>query len=296
MKWEGRKGKEMRGEEKRMGKVMKRKGKGEMKWNLVSKFFQLLYTLHQAFKNVIWSAHTYLILPWDGNTACSKFGVEVIVSLVQIYSLDCGELLYVQNILTVHCPRLGEGNDHRKGKTGDKFILADYLSSWNFTCCSWKSKFFSVVAILGRFGLRELLKKKKSFRTCSRSRINYSHRAQREAPLFQPPASWSWCFWRTSGPWRPLLHPPGTPASAWGLWSAAVWAAAEMNHHIIHQSIHPSTQTRFPSMLTILQMALVSSVNLSLYSSSSSCTLRSTSSRFTRSLRARKGDRPAVIS
>lgn len=54
----------------------------------------------------------YLILPWDGNTACSKFRVEVIVSLVQIYSLDSGELLYVQNILTVHCPRLGEGNDH----------------------------------------------------------------------------------------------------------------------------------------------------------------------------------------
>lgn len=126
--------------------------------------------------------------------------------------------------------------------------------------------------------------------------INYSHQAQREAPLFQPPASWSWCFWRTSGPWRPLLHLPGTPASAWGLWSAAVWAAAEMNHHIIHQSIHGSIQTGFPSMLTILQMALVSSVNLSLYSSSSSCTLRSTSSRLTRSLRARKGDRPAVIS
>lgn len=86
-------------------------------------------SLNRAFLNVIWSAHTYLILPWDGNTACSKFGVEVIVSLVQIYSLDCGELLYVQNILTVHCPRLGESNDrgkNRRGweeKTGNKFIL-----------------------------------------------------------------------------------------------------------------------------------------------------------------------------
>lgn len=83
--------------------------------------------LHQAFKNVKLSAHTYLILPWDGNTACSKFGVEVIVSLVQIYSLDCGELLDVQNILTVHCPRLGEGNDHKidgvKGKNRRQVYL-----------------------------------------------------------------------------------------------------------------------------------------------------------------------------
>lgn len=60
--------------------------------------------------------------------------------------------------------------------------------------------------------------------------------------------------------------------------------------------IHLSVPTTFHQTLTILQMALVSSVNLSLYSSSSSCTLLSTSSRFTRSLRARKGDRPAVIS
>lgn len=67
-------------------------------------------------KEVILSAHTYLILPWDGNTAYSKFGVEVIVSLVQIYSLDCGELLYVQNILTVHCPRLGKDNDREKDR------------------------------------------------------------------------------------------------------------------------------------------------------------------------------------
>lgn len=58
--------------------------------------------------------YAHLILPWDGNTACSKFGVEVVVGLVQIYSLDGGELLYVQNILTVHCPRLGEGNDHEE--------------------------------------------------------------------------------------------------------------------------------------------------------------------------------------
>lgn len=85
-------------------------------WTLVSEFFQQFDNLHRAFKNVILSAHTYLILPWDGNTACSKFGVEVIVSLVQIDSLDCGELLDIQNILTVHCPGLGEGSDrHDKG-------------------------------------------------------------------------------------------------------------------------------------------------------------------------------------
>lgn len=86
----------------------------EIWWTLVREFFQELYNLHWAFKHVILSSHTYLILPWDGNTACSKFGVEVIVSLVQIYSLDCGELLYVQHILTVHCSGLGEGNDRVK--------------------------------------------------------------------------------------------------------------------------------------------------------------------------------------
>ena len=95
-RWEERRGEERRGEERR----------GEI--SLVSEFF------HPALERVTSSAHTYLILPWDGNAACSKFGVEVIVSLVQIYSLDRGELLYVQNILAVHCPRLGEGNDQEK--------------------------------------------------------------------------------------------------------------------------------------------------------------------------------------
>ena len=58
----------------------------------------------------------------------------------------------------------------------------------------------------------------------------YSHQAQRAAPLFQPPASWSWCSWKTSGPWHPLLHLPGTPASASGLWSAAGREESKMNH------------------------------------------------------------------
>lgn len=60
---------------------------------------------------------SHLILPRDGNTACSKFVVEVIVSLVQIDSLDCGELLNVQHILTVHGPRLEEGDRRREEKT-----------------------------------------------------------------------------------------------------------------------------------------------------------------------------------
>lgn len=72
------------------------------------------------FESVKFSAHTYLILPRDGNAACSKFGVEVIVSLVQIHSLYCGELLYVQNILAVHRPGLEEGNDHGKGRVQRK--------------------------------------------------------------------------------------------------------------------------------------------------------------------------------
>lgn len=85
--------------------------KEDTSWTLFSDAFQQLHHLHRA---VTLSAHTYLILPRDGNTACRKFGVEVIVSLVQIDSLDGGELLYVQNILTVHCPGLGKVNDHGK--------------------------------------------------------------------------------------------------------------------------------------------------------------------------------------
>ncbi|TNN86458.1 hypothetical protein EYF80_003228 [Liparis tanakae] len=108
--------------------------------------------------------------------------LQCILSLLQIDSLDCGELLYVQNILTVHCPGLGK--------------LMFLKNGWAFTSAALSAR--------------------------------------------QP----SLCF--------------GSLVSSW--------------------------------------MAFASSVNLSLYSSSSSCTLLSTSSRFTRSLRARKGDRPAVIS
>lgn len=48
------------------------------------------------------------MLPWDGHAACREFEVEVVVGLVQIYSLDCRELLNVQHILTVHRPGLIE--------------------------------------------------------------------------------------------------------------------------------------------------------------------------------------------
>lgn len=57
---------------------------------------------------------TDLILPGDGTAARSKLGVEVAVSLVQVYSFNGGELLDVQDILTVH----GSGLD--RDKTGDR--------------------------------------------------------------------------------------------------------------------------------------------------------------------------------
>ncbi len=52
------------------------------------------------------STASYLILPWDGDTASGKLGVEIIVCLVQVDTLNGGELLNVQNIFTVDRPGL----------------------------------------------------------------------------------------------------------------------------------------------------------------------------------------------
>lgn len=57
----------------------------------------------------------YLILPGDGDTACDKLVVKVIIRGVKVYAFDSGKLLYVQDVFTVHGPRLGE----RTGR-GDK--------------------------------------------------------------------------------------------------------------------------------------------------------------------------------
>jgi len=54
----------------------------------------------------IWQKISYLILPWDGDAASGKLGVEIIVCLVQVDTLNGGELLNVQNIFTVDRPRL----------------------------------------------------------------------------------------------------------------------------------------------------------------------------------------------
>lgn len=49
---------------------------------------------------------SYLILPWDGDTASGKLRVKIIVCLVQVDTLNGGELLNVQNIFTVDSPGL----------------------------------------------------------------------------------------------------------------------------------------------------------------------------------------------
>lgn len=50
----------------------------------------------------------YLVLPRDGDTACDKLVVEVVVGGVKVHAFDCGELLDVQDVFTVHGSRLKE--------------------------------------------------------------------------------------------------------------------------------------------------------------------------------------------
>lgn len=48
----------------------------------------------------------YLILPRDGDTACDKLVIKVVVCGVKVHSFDSGKLLDVQDIFTVHGSRL----------------------------------------------------------------------------------------------------------------------------------------------------------------------------------------------
>lgn len=71
---------------------------------MLSDFLLLLpygITLAEDFSTAL-----YLILPWDGDAASGKLGVEIIVCLVQVDTLNGGELLNVQNIFTVDRPGL----------------------------------------------------------------------------------------------------------------------------------------------------------------------------------------------
>lgn len=60
----------------------------------------------------------YLILPRDGDAACDKLVVEVVVSGVEVHAFDGRELLNVQDVFTVHGSRLPhrgtEGYEKRK--------------------------------------------------------------------------------------------------------------------------------------------------------------------------------------
>lgn len=83
--------------------------------------------------------------------------------MVQIYSLDCGELLYVQNILTVHCPRLGEGKEHERDGVERKNRTQVYLNRsfiiTEFHLLLFKRHKFPAAAMLDYFGWRGDLKK-----------------------------------------------------------------------------------------------------------------------------------------
>lgn len=83
-------------------------------------------------------------------------------------------------------------------------------------------------------------------------------------------------------PWHPESVPFSLFVLSWGSEGRHYWA------HGQRQRAHQE--------LTRLQMALASSENLWEYTSSDSSTRRSTSSRFTFSLRPRNGDWPSIIS
>lgn len=50
----------------------------------------------------------YLVLPRDGDAACDKLVVEVVICGVKVHAFDGGELLNVQDVFTVHGPGLRE--------------------------------------------------------------------------------------------------------------------------------------------------------------------------------------------
>lgn len=60
----------------------------------------------------------YLVLPRDGDAACDKLVVEVVVCGVKVHAFDGGELLDVQDVFTVHGPRLRE-RERKREKTDD---------------------------------------------------------------------------------------------------------------------------------------------------------------------------------
>lgn len=60
----------------------------------------------------------YLVLPRDGDTACDKLWVEVVICGVKVHAFDSGELLYVQDVFTVHGSRLRGGQKGAKQMEG----------------------------------------------------------------------------------------------------------------------------------------------------------------------------------
>ena len=62
----------------------------------------------------------YLVLPGDGDTACDKLVVEVIVRRVKVDAFDCGELLDVKDVFTVHGPWLPNREREREMVGGER--------------------------------------------------------------------------------------------------------------------------------------------------------------------------------
>lgn len=71
----------------------------------------------------------YLVLPRDGDTACDKLVVEVVVGGVKVHTFDSGELLNVQDVFTVHGSRLRERKKKRKKREWMKIKEVEQL--WN---------------------------------------------------------------------------------------------------------------------------------------------------------------------
>lgn len=63
--------------------------------------------------NLLCYKEQYLILSGDGDTPCSKLGVEGFIAAVQVDSFHHRELPNIQDILTINGLRLGTKNKER---------------------------------------------------------------------------------------------------------------------------------------------------------------------------------------
>lgn len=92
-------------------------------------FWKFKSLIVQALRQSDKKCH-YLILPWNRYRACGKLGIEVVICLVQVHSLDSWKLFNVQHIFAVHCSRLPQG----KRKENKSVWIGGRNEKWE---CLW---------------------------------------------------------------------------------------------------------------------------------------------------------------